>query len=129
MIKFLLVLYFGADEVENHLLEDKEREAIKDCFIEKLVEMPVIPRIGEYINLGGNNFQVDDVLHVITKGLVEVECNTELFCGVAAYAEDKEGWNLDNLLSDGKELFFKRVEQFEKRKAQREADKCATAQQ
>lgn len=123
MIKFLLVLYFGADKVENELLESWEEEAIGDSDIEKMVEMPVVPRIGELISLGGNTFEVDNVYHIITKRVVEVECNTELFCGVTAYAEDKEGWNLDNLSSDGKELFLNRVKQYEEKRARRKENK------
>ena len=118
MIKFLLVLYFGAENVENELLEDWEEQAIGDRYIEKMVEMPVIPRIGELIDLGSNYLQVSYVQHVIAKHVVEVECNVELFYGVAAYAEDKEGWNLDNLSSDGKEVFLNRVRQYEERNAQ-----------
>jgi hypothetical protein len=109
----MLVLYFGAENVENELLESWEEEAIGETYIEKMVEMPVVPRIDELIVLGGNTLRVDNVQHVINKRAVEVDCNTDLSSGVAAYAEDKEGWNLDYLKPAGKELLLTRVKKFE----------------
>lgn len=109
MIKFLLVLYF---EDRNELLDDKEFREIADSYIEKMVEMPWIPRIGEYIDIGGNDFQVNRVEHVITERVIEVWCDVGLFDGIAAYAKDKAGWNLDALSPAGQEIFFRRLQQF-----------------
>jgi hypothetical protein len=111
MFEFLLVLYFAADTLEDNL-SDNEMDAIGDTFIEKWVAMPVIPRVGEYIDLG-DSLKVIKVQHNITKRKVEVHCDVGLFEAVAAYAAEKSGWNLKNLGPSGKELFLRRLEQFE----------------
>lgn len=118
MIKFLLVLYFTSEELEDELQDDDECGKIADSYIEKMVEMPVIPRVGEYIELG-NAFQVGRVQHNITSHRIEVECYVGLFTGVVAYAADKEGWNLC-LRPPGRELFFRRLKEFEDANVQRE---------
>lgn len=110
MVKFLLVLYFSPNELENSVTNE-DFDAIGDNYIEKMVEMPVTPRVGEFIEMG-NILKVVNVKHVITERKIEVECNVALFDGVAACTVDSEGWNLDNLGPSGKELFLRRLEQF-----------------
>lgn len=116
MIKFLLVLYFGAEEVGNEILEDQEANAILASEIQKIVEMPMIPRIGEYIHMGGNSFQVDGVRHLITERTIEVLCDVSLHEGLAAYAEASEGWNLDYLPPAAKDIFFRGLQQYKEKK-------------
>lgn len=124
MVKFLLVMYFSAEENDDESLNDREFMAIVDSYIEKKVEMSVIPRIGELINLGeGATCLVKNVVHNIPKSLSEVISDVRLLIGVISYAANREGWNLDELSSEGKEFFLKRVKQYEEGKAnEREAD-------
>lgn len=111
MVKFFLVLYFAVEKCEAESLTEEELDAIADRSIDKPVEMPVVPRIGERICLG-NDPKVDLVKHWIEYQKVEVVCYVRLFDAVAAYCAEPEGWNLDDLPLAGRELFLQKVQEF-----------------
>jgi hypothetical protein len=112
VLKFLLLLYFSVDALEESL-PDEDFSAIADNCIKKMLEMPAIPRVGEYIDMG-DTFCVESVHYDIKKRVIEVRCEVGLFTGVIAFCQDKEGWDTEHL-NTGKELFYQRVKEFEER--------------
>lgn len=115
MVSFRLQLIFDCGRLQHEDLKSKEISTIADSFIQKIVEMPVLPRVGEDVMLGESR-----VTHNIVERIVDVECNVNLLEGVAAYAEDKEGWDLEPLYPNAKELFFQRLKEYEESLAQRQ---------
>lgn len=126
MIKFLLMLYFGDTGEDTEDLTEDESAAFIGRSITKLVEMPVIPRVGELIQIcPGFWLGVAEVQHNIKEGLVNVVCNSGVFLSAIAYAEDKQGWNLEQLSSYGKRIFLKNVKAYGGKRSRKRKPKAS----
>lgn len=112
MIKFVLVLYFDCEKLEEEESGDRDDlSVIADGHLDKVIEMPAIPRVGELVFMG-NHLKVEQVVHIIAERKIEVHCDVGLFDALAAFAEDTQGWTF-HLRPAGEELFFRRLKEYE----------------
>lgn len=116
VVKVHLILCFSPET--NFDLPEEEKHTIMYQEIHKMVEMPAVPRIGEELDLGSNNCGVRMVEHDIKNQMINVHCDVALDLAVEYFLAAREGWNLDDLSYAGKELFLKKVKQYEAKMAQ-----------
>lgn len=112
MVKFLLVLYFSYDRIGERLTK-KESQNLADGYIQGIVEMPAIPRVGEEIYVG-ETYSVDSVIHNLKEQIVEVHCDVNLFEAAQTLIWREDGWDMQYLRPEGQKMLLGEVKRIKK---------------
>ncbi len=97
-MKFVLCLYVTPGET-----------TFGDWYLLKTFESQTLPRVDEFVEIGGNAIRVDSVYHNLLKGVAESRCLCNLYDACHAFVEDPSGWTLGGANRKEKEEFRKTV--------------------